>query len=1331
MGENRSVEIYKNYAELIELTGNFLLPKGPTRNLRVLFDIGATNNFINTKLVNEHKIRSNEIREFVQMGGNQTAQAVGETSPIKMRNGRFQHTSTYTVMDLGPYDVVLGMPFFLAQNVTVTSDGVDPEIWVPTPKGPRFLPTKIRNGSEKSIFRYENLGAFRRDLQTNDEVFVVYPTMSNGPVTPDTPGTQGNVSVEWVPPGNEYAPDHEFQTNLGASPDPRSDEIPRSSNKSSCEEDHINLEFNTTQNAPSTGLGTKKEHMDKERESTFRIREQTPVPALFYTERAWHKAGFTPKSSTQGGGDRPPANPASSEEDPLAKISRPSGMPGLEALLERYRDVFPADLPPHLPPEREINMRIPIKPGNSPPAQAPYRVHEDAKATIEETLKYLYEHGLARDSLSEYAAPVTLAKKPDGTWRFCVDYRRLNSITKEAKYPLPRIEDCLDHLKGARYFSKLDLRSGYWQVRIHPDDVEKSAFRTHRGHHEFLVVPFGLQGAPSCFQRLINHYLQPYLGKFVIVYLDDILIYSKTKEEHLEHLEKVLKILQEKQLFAKGSKCDLFKTRVSFLGFIINKGMISTDPSKIEAMVKWAEPTNVRELRSFLGLCNFYRKFVKDYAKIAKPLTNILQSTQFEERFGRKFTKTAPITLGPEEKAAFQALKDAMAKAPCLAIYDPTKRTEVWADASWEMQTVGAVLLQDHGNGLQPVAYMSKVLQGAQVKYPTFEQELLALKLAFDEWKHYLLPLQFIARTDHNGLKFLKTQKQLTERQWHWLAFFAQFYFELQYRPGSKMQVPDALSRRPHTREELTDLLRVCDSNQDTDLEFMVQTPKGPTKVCLNLEIVPEPDPSLKFNTLDVSNFKYKTDKDFGSIVCQFLNNESRPSMSLYSYRDGKLWWTDKTQNERLCVPAENRVPLLQEYHDAPTGGHFGAAKTYESLKRYFYWPKMKQSVEDYVTSCDLCQKNKTRTQRLLRDPKLPDIPLEPWEVVSVDFCGPLPRTKNGHDLVLACTCILTKESLFIPTVTTITAKGTAKLFVHHVFRFKGLPHRIISDRGPQFTANFWQEVWKILDTNTSLTAPYHPQSNPVERDNKTFEAGLRAYVNARNNDWDDKLILFEFAYNDTVNPSTGQTPFYLNSGRHPRTPAVQNFKTKIPAVEDFILDLRNEISAARDCLLKSQAYNADTQASNFQTPNFQVGDMVLLSTKNLNLKLPSKKLQPLWLGPLKILQIRGPNTVLVEVPPRLSQLEPLQNVQHLKPYKSRPDSLGPQKITLPPEIVDGCEEYEVEEILAHRTVGKQVEYLVRFKSYGPESDEWLPRKNLVNCPDILAAYHRRNNLQK
>ncbi len=915
-----------------------------------------------------------------------------------------------------------------------------------------------------------------------------------------------------------------------------------------------------------------------------------------------------------------------------------------------------------------------------------------------------------------------LAKKADGTWRFCTDYRRLNDITKEAKYPLPRIEDCLDHLGKASIFSKLDLRSGYWQVRIHPSDVEKTAFRTQYGHHEWLVMPFGLQGAPSCFQRMMNHYLRKYLGKFVLVYLDDILIYSNSPEEHLEHLRLVLDVLRAKKLYAKSSKCDLWRPTVAFLGFIVKQGHVDRDPGKVQAVVDWPAPKSVREVRSFLGLCNFYRKFIEHYATLAKPLTDILKSTQFEEKFGTKFTKTAPVTLGEKELQAFENLKKAMTSAPCLVVFDPTKPTEVWADASGGHATIGAVLMQDHGKGWQPVAFTSKVMNSAESHYPTFEQELLALKKALEEWRHYLLPITFTARTDHNGLKYLKTQKTLSERQWHWLAFFSEYDFTLNYRPGKNMVVPDSLSRRPHTTADIAELLRVKESYDDR-ATFEVPLPDKdgkPQKVLLRL--FAKKTPAVREIP---SVFDYEDDPDYGKIYRSLSTGGSdQPSETLYSIEAHNLVWKDRQLLDRICVPRKYRALLLQECHDNVLRGHFGIDKTYHVLRKRYIWPHMKHHVEQYVRSCDQCQKNKARHQKLYGTPVLPEIPLQPWESVTVDFCGPLPKTSKGSTCVMGVICNLIRACILIPCTVEVTAKGTAELYVRHVLSKKGTPRVVHSDRGPQFVANFWKCLWKALGSTARLAAAYHPQSQAlIERQNKTFIEALRSFINARQDDWDEILPLYEFAYNISVNPSMGSSPFQLEYGREPTTPLELVHSTPSPAAQDFVLHLQNGISAARDHIRQHQATNADRLSQEFQPIDLEAGDAVLLSTEHYNLQLPSEKLAPKWIGPLKVLEKRGPNSVRIEVPPRLSRIQPVQNVANLKRYMPRDPEVGPPPAQSEPVSIEGHDEFEVEEILAHRGTGKNLQYLTRFVNCGPEDDLWLPAQNLKNAPEMVEAY--------
>lgn len=542
------------------------------------------------------------------------------------------------------------------------------------------------------------------------------------------------------------------------------------------------------------------------------------------------------------------------------------------------------------------------------------------------------------------------------------------------------------------------------------------------------------------------------------------------------------------------------------------------------------------------------------------------------------------------------------------------------------------------------------------------------------------------------------------------------------------MEVPDALSRRTHTVTEIQDLLRFHEHDLDDDkFEISITDSEGkPMKILFRLNKSTKADkPQTK---LDPKDFNYEDDKEYQYIYRKLKKGDKDlPSLDLYYIKDNLLYFVDHRLNHRICVPRHARSSILYEYHDTPLGAHLGAAKVYANIKQKFIWPNMKTFVESYVTTCDACQKNKSWHKKPYGKPNIQNVPVYPWDEVSIDFCGPFPKTKEGFDMILAITDNLTKMIHLIPCSSKATAKDTARLFIEHCMRYHGIPNKIISDRGPQFEATFWEHLWKYIDSQAARTSPYHPQSNSlIERQNKTFEESLRCFVNARQDNWDKCLIFYEFAYNNSTNPSTGQTPFFLNYGHHPKLPISSSFPTPNPAVADFVQHMETTIAQAQDTIRQNQIKRADRQFPKFQPPTFQAGDKVLLSTENLNLQLPSKKLAPRWIGPLTILQLRGPTAVILQIPPRLQRLSPLQNVCYLRKYTARPPEIGPTTVQAPPDLVDGNEEFEVEDIIAHRLVNRRTQYLVRFTSYDVDDDLWLPAENLKNAPEIVQAYHDR-----
>jgi hypothetical protein len=392
--------------------------------------------------------------------------------------------------------------------------------------------------------------------------------------------------------------------------------------------------------------------------------------------------------------------------------------------------------------------------GTFTPHRAIYRMSYEEMNELKRQLADLLHKGFIRPSTSPFGAPVLFVHKKEGTLRLCVDYRALNKITIKNRYPLPRIDELMDRLVGSCYFTKIDLYSGYHQIRIKPEDIPKTAFRTRYGHYEFLVLPFGLTNAPATFMTLMNDVFRKYLDQFVIIYLDDILIYSKSKEKHITHVRKVLDVLRTHKLYAKISKCEFFQKQVEYLGHFISQEGISVDKRKVEVLQKWPTPANISELRSFLGLASYYRKFVSHFSSIASPLTQLLHKDQKYE-------------WNEDREKSFQELKQHLTSAPVLLLPDPTKPFSVTADAS--DLAIGAVLSQNQGKGEQPVAYESRKLSPAEINYPIHEKELLAIVHALKLWRPYLEGTKFTVITDHASLEFIKSQSTLSRRQARWL----------------------------------------------------------------------------------------------------------------------------------------------------------------------------------------------------------------------------------------------------------------------------------------------------------------------------------------------------------------------------------------------------------------------------------------------------------------------------------------------------------------------------------------------------------------------------------
>ena len=445
-------------------------------------------------------------------------------------------------------------------------------------------------------------------------------------------------------------------------------------------------------------------------------------------------------------------------------------------VVREFLDVFHDDLP-GLPPERETDFPIDLVPGTAPISLPPYRMTPAELKELKAQLQELVDGGFIRPSISPWGALVLFVKKKDGTWRLCVDYKQLNKVTIRNKYPLPRIDDLFDQLQGAKVFSKIDLRSGYHQLRIMESDVPKMAFRTRYGHYEFLVMSFGLTNAPAAFMDLMNHVFRPYLDRFVIVFIDDILVYSRSELEHERHLGLVLQTLRRHQLYAKFNKCEFWLSRVGFLRHVVSADGIYVGPHKVEAVENWEQPTTVTEVRSFLGFAGYYRRFIEGFSKIVGPLHGLT-------RKGVKFECTERC------EGSFQTLKKRLTSAPVLTLPEGNERFEVYSNPSY--QGLGCVLMQHK----RVVAYASRQLKKHELNYPTHDLELAVVIFALKTWRHYLYGATCQIFTDHKSLKYLFTQKELNLRQRRWMELLKDYDCTIDYHPGKANVVADALSRK-------------------------------------------------------------------------------------------------------------------------------------------------------------------------------------------------------------------------------------------------------------------------------------------------------------------------------------------------------------------------------------------------------------------------------------------------------------------------------------------------------------------------------------------------------
>jgi len=958
-----------------------------------------------------------------------------------------------------------------------------------------------------------------------------------------------------------------------------------------------------------------------------------------------------------------------------------------------FQDREPGTLPPHRPYDHSIPLE--------PEAQVPFGpLYTLSQKELEELRSYIDENlkkGFIRRSESPAGAPVLFVPKKDSKLRLCVDYRGLNKITVKNRCPLPLISETLDRLSTAKIFTKLDLKGAYNLVRVAEGDEWKTAFRTRYGHFEYLVMPFGLTNAPATFQAFLNDVLRDCLDTVVVIYLDDILIYSPDEESHASHVRQVLQRLADAQLQVNLDKCQFHVTKVEFLGYVISPEGISMDPAKVEAIVNWPVPKCVRDIQVFLGFANFYRRFIKNFSARVAAITRFLK-------------KNVAFAWDTPAQEAFDKLRKTFTSAPVLAHFDPAKPCCIEPDAS--KYGLGAVCSQPDENGvLHPIAFYSRSLLPAEKNYHIHDTELLAALEGFELWRHYLAYSDHPATilTDHKNLEYFSEKRSLSERQIRYAERLSKFKIVLFYRPGALNGAADALSRI-YSPEEGEGTV------QDALLPKPINTPPW--------SLAPIATESVAVSSsglVDRIKDSYSEDELVQGLIRDLTRDKD--SHDDYSIEDGLLFYQG-----RITVPADDSVKrdILASCHDAVTAGHFGIFKTCELVSRSYYWPKLRQFVKKYVTSCDICQRNKSSRHKpygLLQP--LP-VPVLPWSSISMDFIVQLPESK-GYTAVLVVVDRFTKMAHFIPTTDDVDAEGTVSLFLSRIVSAHGLPDDIVSDRGTTFVAQFTQSVMQALGVTQNLSTAFHPQTDgQTERTNATLEQYLRCFINYQQDNWSDLLPLAELCYNNTVHASTEETPFYALHGYHPRfsleTPRIAASnplaQERLKVLQETQEDLKFHIKSAQET--QERYYNQHVAAQ----PTFTPGDRVWLIRKNIRTTRPSDKLDAKKLGPFKILAAVNTRSFRLALPPTMSKVHPVFHVSLLERFQA--NTIEGRTVPAPPPIeIDGELEWEVEEILDSRLFRKShLQYRVQWKGYPDPS--WEPADNVSDCQDLLKAFHFR-----
>lgn len=949
----------------------------------------------------------------------------------------------------------------------------------------------------------------------------------------------------------------------------------------------------------------------------------------------------------------------------------------LAELLIKYENVFSKSSEDLGQTDR---VRHRINTGSAAPIRQPPRRQPFGKRDIEkQEIEKMVEKGVIEPSNSPWASPIVLVTKKDGTTRFCVDYRKLNDVTVKDAYPLPRVDECLDALSGSAWFSCMDLNSGFWQILVEPDDQMKTAFTTSQGLYQFKVMPFGLVNAPSSFQRLMENVLRGIQWVESLLYMDDIITPGSTVQESLRRLENVFKRLLEANLKLKPSKCIFLQKSVNFLGHIVSEEGVHTCPDKIKAVRDWPTPVNAKQTRSFLGLASYYRKFVKGFADIARPLHKICE-------------KKAKFVWSKECEEAFEKLKVALTQAPILA-YPKCDGGRFILDTDASDKAVGAILSQEQNGQELVIAYMSKAMNKHEQSYCITRKELLAVVTALRNFHSYLYGQEILLRTDNSAVSWMRSLKTPTGQMARWIQEVSTYNLIVTHRPGQKHGNADALSRRPcqaclhqqKLKEEAEDCEDCLGNTSTEQCANALMTVSATTRnQALQQEKQELRENQCLLDGWDATEIAQAqlNDPKIQAVYIPKRDNKARPEWDQISSGSASLktlwrqWdrlemhagmlyrrWINHEKHDpvlQLVVPDSKKLQVLRLSHDIPSAGHLGIDKTLDKVRQSFYWPAMSDYVRGYIKSCDSCTARKLSKQKN-RAPLGQYLVGEPMERISVDILGPLPLSKAGNRYILVMVDGFTKwtECVAIPNQ---EAKTVAEAFVNNfVCRF-GVPLQLHSDQGKCFESKLFQEMCILLNIDKTRTTSMRPQANgTVERFNRTLAAMLTMYCNNNQDNWDIYLPQVMMAYRSSSHASTKITPNKMVLGREIVLPlqamigTPNSNETPELDVDSYVQKLQDKLVEAhtlgRIYLRKAALYQKKHYDTKAKQKSFSQGQLVWLHDPSRKVGVCSK-LRNHWKGPFIITRVLDDLICLVKQ--GIKQRAKAYHIDRLWPYEGR-----------------------------------------------------------------------------